>query len=74
MTALIALAAISLFTTGGITGIVGVVSVAIHREERSLTLTRGATDNVTRAGRWLNGLHVRAPLRTGTADQETTRL
>lgn len=74
MTALIALAAISLFTTGGITGIVGVVSVAIHREERSLTLTRGATDNVTRAGRWLNGLYVRAPLRTGTADQETTRL
>jgi hypothetical protein len=70
----IALAAISLFIAGGITGIVAVVSVAIHREERSLTLTREATDNVTRAGRWLNGVGVRAPLRAGTADPEATCL
>lgn len=74
MTALIALAAISLFTTGGIAGIAGVLSVAIHREDRNLTLTREATDNVTRAGRWLNGVHVRAPLRTAPASQEATRL
>lgn len=70
----IGLAAISLFATGGITGIVAVVSVAIHREERSLTLTGQATDNVTRAGRWLNGVHVRAPFRADTADPEATRL
>jgi hypothetical protein len=68
---LIALAAISLFTMGGITGIVGVVSLAIRREERNLTLTREATDNITRAGRWLNGVHLRAPLRADTADLDT---
>jgi hypothetical protein len=56
MAALIALAAIGLFATGVITGIIGVVSVAIRREERNFTLTSEAPGNVTRAGRWLNGV------------------
>lgn len=61
MASLIALAAMGLFAGGLIAGIVGVVSVAIRREEKNLTLTTEATDPVTRAGRWVNGVHVRAP-------------
>jgi hypothetical protein len=71
MAALIALAAISLFTAG--VGIIGVVSVAIRREEKNLTLTSEATDTVTHAARWLNGVYVRAPRCTGAADRQPTR-
>jgi hypothetical protein len=67
---LIALAAMSLFAVGAAAGILGVVSVAIRREERNFSLTGEAPDPVTRAGRWLNGLHVRSPHRT-PADPET---
>jgi hypothetical protein len=66
MALLIALAAIGLFAAGVIAGIVGVVSVAIRREEKNLTLTSEATDPVTRTGRRLNGVYVRAPRRSGT--------
>jgi hypothetical protein len=48
---------------GACTGIIGVVSLAIHREDKHLTLTSEATSHVTRAGRWLNGVGVRAPHR-----------
>ncbi len=63
MASLIALAAIGLFVAGVIAGIIAVVSVAIHREEKNLTLTSAVTDPVTQAGRWVNGMHVRAPRR-----------
>jgi len=66
MAPLIVFAEISLFAAGVIAGIVGLVSVAIRREEKNLTLTSGATDRVTRAGRWVNGVHVRAPRHSGT--------
>jgi hypothetical protein len=72
MAALIALAAIVLFASGAIAGIIGVVSVAIRREERNFTLISGAPDNVARAGRWLNGVHVRTLRRTATADRQAT--
>jgi hypothetical protein len=68
MTALIALAAICLFTAHALAGIIGLVAVAIRREDRNLTLTSQAPDNVTRAGRWLTGLHVR----THSGDREKT--
>ena len=58
MTALIAFAAVGLFAAGACTGILGVVSIAIHLEDKHLALTRGATGFVTRAGRWLTGVHV----------------
>ena len=61
MAALIALAAVCLFAAGALAGIISVVAVAIRREERNLTLTSKAPDNVTRTGHWLTGLHVRAP-------------
>jgi len=60
MAALIAFAAIGLFGAGVTTGILGVVTVAIRREEKYLTLTSEATGKVPRAGRWLNGVGVRA--------------
>jgi len=71
MAALIALAAVGLFAAGVATGIIGVVSVAIRREDKNLTLTSQATDNVTRAGRWLNGVGVRVPRRAAPG-RETT--
>lgn len=61
MGALIALAGLALFAAGAAVGIIGMVSVAIRREERNLTFTCEAPDLTTRAGRWLNGVHVRAP-------------
>jgi hypothetical protein len=69
MTAMIAAAAVGLFAAGAMIGIITVVSVAIRREERNLTLTRAATGNISRAGRWLNGVYVRVPLRTAPADR-----
>jgi hypothetical protein len=71
MTALIAFTAIGLFVAGACTGIIGVVSVAIHREDKHLTLASAATSHVERAGRRLTGVHVRAPRRRAVADQET---
>jgi len=44
---------------GIIAGIIGIVSVAIRREERDHTLTSWPTGHVTLAGRWLNGVYVR---------------
>ena len=62
MDALIALAAV--FAAGMVAGVISVVTVAIRREERNLTLTSGPTDTVTRAARWLNGVGVRTPRRS----------
>ena len=70
MAALIALVAICVFAVGVGVGIIGVVAFAIRREERKLTLTGEAPDLVTCAGRWLNGLYVRAPRRAATGDRE----
>jgi hypothetical protein len=72
MTAFIILAAIGLFAAGTTAGIIGVVCLAIRREEANLTLTSEATDHVTRAGRWLNGVGVRAPHRCAAAGRKTT--
>ena len=63
MASLIVPGAICLFVAGMVTGITGMVTVAIRREEKNLTLTSAATGPVTRAGRWVNGVHVRAPRR-----------
>jgi hypothetical protein len=61
MAALIALAAICLVVAGAVVVLIGVVAVAIRREDRNLTLTTQARGTVTRAGRRLTGLRVRAP-------------
>jgi hypothetical protein len=74
MAALIVLAAVSLFAAGVGAGIIGVVSIAIRREEKNLTLSSDATDTVTRVARWLNGVYARraAPRCTATADRQPT--
>jgi hypothetical protein len=72
MAALIALAAIGLLAIGAIAGLVGVVSVAIRREEKNLTLTGEATGAVIRVGRRLNGVYVRVP--HGAAARRMTEL
>jgi len=46
--------------------------VAIRQEDKNLTLTCQATDDVTRAGRWLIGVGIRAPHRSAPAGRETT--
>ena len=66
MAALITLAALAVFTAGVTTGIIGVVTMAIHREEHHLTLTSQAPDHITRAARRLTGVYVR----TSTAHQQ----
>jgi len=74
MTVLIALAAVGLGAAGASAGLVGMVSVAIRREEKDLTLTSVATGKVVRLGRWLNGVYVRVPRHTAAADRQTTHV
>jgi hypothetical protein len=71
MVALIVLA-VGLCAAGVLAGIVGMVSLAIRREEKHLTLTGAATGTVVRLGRRLNGVYVRAPRRTAAADRQAT--
>jgi len=71
MAALIALAAVGVFAAGIATGVIALVSVAIRREERNVTLTSGPTDTVTQAGRRLTGVYVRIPGGTPAADRAT---
>jgi hypothetical protein len=50
-----------IFTTGAITGIVLLVSLASRREDRRVRLSREAPDRTTTAARHLTGLYVRRP-------------
>jgi len=61
MTAVELLAIGVVFTTGVITGIVFLVSVASRREDRRERLSREAPDRWALAGRFLTGLYVRRP-------------
>jgi len=51
----------AVFAGGVISGVVGLVTVAIHHEEHGHTLTRAAPSHTTYAARGFNGLYVRAP-------------
>ena len=72
MASLIGLAATGLSAAVVFAAIIGVVSVAIRREEKNLTLTSEATSHLTRVGRRLNGVYVRAPSHTVPRDPQTT--
>ena len=72
MTVMIAVTAVALFAAGAVAGIIGVVCVAIRREEANLTLTSEATSHLTRAGRRLNGVGVRAPHHSAAAARAAT--
>ena len=74
MAVLIVLAAVGLGAAGVSACLVGMVSVAIRREEKNLTLTSVATGKVVRLGRWLNGVYVRVPRPIAAADKQTTHI
>lgn len=61
MTAVIAVAVLVIFIIGMIVGVVILVSVASHREDKRLRLSREAPDRTTLAGRYLTSLYVRRP-------------
>jgi len=61
MTAIVAVAILVIFTIGMIVGVVILVSVASHREDKRLRLSREAPDRTTLAGRYLTSLYVRRP-------------
>jgi len=58
MTVAVTLTAISLFVAAVLAGLIGVMSVAIRKEDKSLALATKAPDNLSRVARWLTGLHV----------------
>jgi hypothetical protein len=58
MTVPVTLTAISLFVAAVLGGLIGVVSVVIRKEDKSLTLATKAPDNLTRVVRRFTGLHV----------------
>jgi len=74
MAALIALAALAVFAAGVIAGIIGMVTMAIRREENNCTLTTEAPDHLAQAARRLNGVYVRAPRDTAVAHRQTARV
>jgi hypothetical protein len=62
MTAIfIAITISAVFIAGVIGGVVGLVAVAIRREERARTLTEPPRGHATYAARALNGVYVRGP-------------
>jgi hypothetical protein len=48
--------AIALFLGGVVAGVIAVVAVAVHREDRRYTLAREAPDRLSRSTRRLNGV------------------
>jgi hypothetical protein len=61
MTVVVILAILVIFAIGVITGVVILVSLASHREDKRLRLSREAPDRTTLAGRYLTSLYVRRP-------------
>ena len=71
MATLIVLSAVGVSAAGSFAGIIGLMGVAIHREEKIRTLTSEATGTLIQVGRWVNGVYIRAPHHSA-ADRETT--
>ena len=61
MTAIVVVAIVIIFIFGMIAGIVILVSLASHREDKRMRLSREAPDRTTLAGRYLTSLYVRRP-------------
>jgi hypothetical protein len=61
MTAVVVVAIVVIFMCGMIAGVVILVSVASHREDKRQRLSREAPDRTTLAGRYLTSLYVRRP-------------
>ena len=56
-----ALIALVLFIAGGVLGILVVMAVGIHREERDRSMTVPTSDPVARGTRKFNGVYARIP-------------
>jgi hypothetical protein len=54
-------AAAVLVIAGAVAGVLAVISLGIHREEREFSLTRAVTDRAARGARQVNGLYTRGP-------------
>ena len=52
-------AAVALVITGAVIGVLAVVTLGIHREERASSLTRDTTDRTIRGARRVNGAYTR---------------
>jgi hypothetical protein len=52
----------TVFITGVAAGVLGVITVAVHRTERNHALTLPAADAVTQTGRWFHGVYVCTPV------------
>ena len=50
-----------IFISGAIAGVIGLISLAVHREEQNHTLTDPAPNHISCAARRLNGVHVLTP-------------
>ena len=76
MTAMAAAITISaVFVVGVISGVVGLVTLSIRREERNRTLVAWpAPDRATYAARSLNGVYVRVPALCRTSRRNATRV
>ena len=53
--------AAALVIAGAVAGVLIVVSLGIHREERRLSLTRSVPDRAARGARQVNGLYTCGP-------------
>lgn len=51
--------AVALLMAGAVIGVLAVVRLGIHREDRDLSLTSDITDRVARGARWMNGVGTR---------------
>jgi hypothetical protein len=54
-------AAAALVIAGAVIGVLAVVALGIHREDRHLSLTSDITDRVARGARRVNGVYTRGP-------------
>ena len=52
----------TVFIAGAAAGVLGVITMAVHRTERNHTLPLPVADSVTQTGRWLHGVYVRTPV------------
>ncbi len=62
--------AAAVLLAGAVLGVLGVVCLGIHREERNYSLTSDVTSRAARGARRLNGVYTRGPLMTGDAVRE----
>lgn len=56
-----AIFAVALLTAGAVLGVLAVVALGVHREERARSLMTDITDRVARGARAANGLYTHMP-------------